>query len=38
MPVPISVKHPSEVEVSIKWDLLLGGYAKLVDAVQEDTY
>ena len=32
----IGKKHPSEVEVSIK-DLLLGGYAKLVDAVQEDT-
>lgn len=28
--------HPSEIPVTIK-DLLLGGYSKLVDAVQEDT-
>lgn len=32
----IGKKHPSEVDVSIR-DLLLGGYAKLVEAVQEDT-
>lgn len=29
-------KHPSEVEVTIK-DLLLGGYHKLADAIQEET-
>lgn len=32
----IGKKHPSEVEVTIK-DLLLGGYTKLVEAIQEDT-
>ena len=32
----IGIKHPSEVSVTIK-DLLLGGYSKLVEAVQEET-
>lgn len=32
----IGKKHPSEVLVSVK-DLLLGGYSKLVEAVQEET-
>lgn len=32
----IGKKHPSEVEITIK-DLLLGGYSKLVEAVQEET-
>lgn len=32
----IGKKHPSEIEVTIK-DLLLGGYTKLVEAIQEDT-
>ena len=32
----IGIKHPSEVTVTIK-DLLLGGYSKLVEAVQEET-
>lgn len=32
----IGKTHPSEIPVTIK-DLLLGGYSKLVDAVQEDT-
>lgn len=32
----IGKKHPSEIEVTIK-DLLLGGYTKLVEAIQEET-
>lgn len=32
----IGKKHPSEVGITIK-DLLLGGYSKLVEAVQEET-
>lgn len=32
----IGKKHPSEIEITIK-DLLLGGYTKLVEAIQEET-
>lgn len=32
----IGKKHPSEIEVTVK-DLLLGGYTKLVESIQEDT-